>query len=244
MPRRPGIGGFEQPVGGACVDRAGHVGVRHQAVDTQRHRRVELFFRDQPVVDQSPMGGPVRGLIHAAGRAGVHHVGVLRVHREGHDVVDLFHAVHAFFPVPAAVLRPEGADGRRHVDDIGVAGVEQELVDHRDVFFQAPVVRRPALAAVGALIHGVAHGAGQDIRGAVRVHAQRKDAEAAQVRRHFVPGRSAVAGLVERFVGGHVGNVGIPRMRRDGHDGVALAAAGGGRQHKTEKHQRTHENDH
>ena len=178
----------------------------------------------------------VSGLVHAAGRAGVHHVRVVWIHRQRDDVMDFFHPVHALLPQSTAILGAEDTDGRGDVDEVGIGRVEHELIDDRDVLLEAGVVRSPALAAVRALVHGVPHGAGQDVRRAVGVHPQGEDAKAAQVRGHFAPGGSAVAGLVQRFVGGHVEDVRVPGMRRDHHDRVTLLSTGRDRKQESAQH--------
>src|SRR5207244_2182482 len=93
-----------------------------------------------------------------------------------------------------------------------------------------------SIASVTSRGHGVPQGARQYVRRAVGVHPQGEDAKAAQVRGHFAPGGSAVAGLVQRFVGGHVEDVGVPRMRRDRHDGVTLLSTGRDRKQEAAQH--------
>src|SRR5207244_3527464 len=139
---------------------------------------------------------------------------------------------------------PEHPDSRRDVNDVGIGWVEHELIDDRDVFLEAAVVRSPALAAVRALVHGIPHGAGQDIRRAVGVLAECEDAKTAQVRGHVAPGGSAVAGLVEGFVGGHIQDVRVPRMRRDGHNGVTLLSTGYDRKQEAEQNHGTYRKGH
>ena len=158
--------------------------------------------------------------------------------------MDFLHPIHALFPQATAILGPEHPDGRRGVNDVRIGWVEHELIDDGDVFLEAAVVRSPALAAVRALVHRVSHGAGQDVRRAVGVYPQGEDAKAAQVRGHFAPGGSAVAGLVERLVGSHIEDVRVPRMWRDRHDGVTLLSTGYDRKQEAEQSQDTYRKGH
>jgi len=114
-----------------------------------------------------------------------------------------------------------------HLEDLGVSGVEQKLVDDRDVLLQSDVVGQPALAAVGTLVHGIAHRAGIDRSGMSGVDGQREDAARTQFRGDAFPGGTPVACLVDRFIGRYIQDVGIGRVESDRHDAVALFPARG-----------------
>src|ERR1044071_8733748 len=86
------------------------------------------------------------------------------------------------------------------------------------------------LAAIRAFVYRIKHGAGIDGRGAFRIDGQREYTVRAEIRRHPFPGSSPVTCFVDRLVRGYVEDVRIRRMKCNGYDGIARAAATAGRQ--------------
>ncbi len=142
----------------------------------------------------------------------------------GHDVYFL-HPGHAFFPFPSPVLGDEGPDGRGEVEEFGVVGMENDFIDERDVFFEANIVGKPMLAAIGTLVNGIAHGAGIHSGREFRVDRQGGDAARGE-RRKLFPRSPAVSRFMHGVVRGHIHNVGVRRMERDRDHGRFTVAAG------------------
>ena len=84
------------------------------------------------------------------------------VHGKTGDDMDLFHSGHPLFPFPAAVFGHERPDGGGEIDDLGVAGVKDNLIHERHVFLETDIVGKPMLAPVRTFINGIPHGAGID----------------------------------------------------------------------------------
>src|SRR5574337_1174953 len=92
------------------------------------------------------------------------------------------------------------------------------------MFLQSHVMRQPMLASVRTLVDRIPHRTGIDRRREQWVNRERRHPARAETRKSL-PSPTAITGLVNGIIRGHVEDLRVRRMERDRHDRLALLLA-------------------